>query len=98
MTTIFDLHLAQHCIETEVKRLHNRLISQYFKLKKPDAALEEKIEMLEKALKQFDFPMLRSTFSDLAGNNEQAVQLAVDSDGRYQIFSNNKLLYEIKIQ
>lgn len=71
------LDLNRHCVETEIKRLHNRAIFQYFKLDKEQGfktkqekqILENRIELLEQALKKFDFGFLRSKFATLAGHN-----------------------------
>jgi len=72
------LDLNKHCIETEIKRLHDRAIFQYFeqdKTKQEEQTLENRIELLEQALKKFDFGFLRSSCVTLAGHNNDDVIL-----------------------
>ena len=76
-----SLDLRKHCIETEIRRLHNQSIGAYFKAdanEKP--ALEPRIELLEKALKTFDFNHLRSTYPPLAGGGKAEVALVSESN------------------
>ncbi len=82
------LDLNRHCIETEIKKLHDRAIYQYFKIdkehgfktKQEKQTLENRIEFLEQALKIFDFGFLRSNFAALAGNNNDDVILSGEND------------------
>ncbi|MEZ4529026.1 MAG: hypothetical protein R2941_24200 [Desulfobacterales bacterium] len=74
MLTI-ELNLRRHCIETAVKRLHNRLLSEYFRSKGSDSESEEKLELLQKALNRFDFASLRTVHKELAGNSEARIVL-----------------------
>jgi len=81
------LDLRKHCIETEIKRLHNQSIGAYFKAdanEKP--ALEPRIELLEKALKTFDFDHLRSTYPPMAGGGEADVALVSEPDNDLCLF------------
>jgi hypothetical protein len=80
-----QLDLTTHCIETELKRLHNRILSRYFKLKSENASLEEQMEYIGKALKTLDFPFLRSRFPNLAGRSDKEVLLTVDEKGEMGI-------------
>ncbi len=76
------LDLSRHCIETEIRRLYNRSVSLYFKLKKEDPQLEAEIELLKTALERLDFPRLRSGHGELAGGQGNGVvELAADDDG-----------------
>jgi hypothetical protein len=74
-----SLNLAGHCIETEVKRLHEAAISRYFKGKDDKAALEAELLLLEKALSGFDFHLLRGRWSMLSGGDDQPVFLTWDA-------------------
>ena len=80
-----QLDLTKHCIETELKRRHNRLVSRYFKLKRKDLDLENKIDCIGKALNSLNFQFLRSHFSDLAGNSDKDILLSVDEKGEIHI-------------
>jgi len=76
------LNLSRHCIETEIRRLYNRSVSLYIKLKKEDPLLETDIALLKAALESLDFPGLRSGYSKLAGNQgNSVVELAANDDG-----------------
>ncbi len=70
------LNLKFHCIETEIKRLHNRAIFQYFKSDKNKNDIENRLELLQRAMEKFDFAMLRSRYAVLAGHNEENVILS----------------------
>ncbi len=83
---IVKLDLSKHCIETEIRRLYNRRLSDYIKLKRGDGQLETDIEMLKAALESLDFPKLRSGYRELAGHKgNSAIELAVKGDGRVAI-------------
>lgn len=74
------LDLSRHCIETEIKRHHNRCISAYFRKKGTGQTLENKLEMLQDALTLFDFSYLRTAYKELSGNSIAPITL--ESDGR----------------
>ncbi len=76
------LDLSRHCIETEIRRLYNRSVSLYFRLKRKDPQLEADIELLKAALEGFDFRRLRSGYGELAGGQDnRVVELVYDDDG-----------------
>lgn len=76
------LDLSRHCIETEIRRLYNRSISLYLKLKKEDPLLEADIELLKAALESLDFPGLRSGYGELACNpGNSVVELVAGANG-----------------
>lgn len=81
----FELDLEKHCIETALKRLHNRLISEYFKAKGAGPEIEKRIEVIGRVLTELDFSALRTRFPDLAGHTGSAVFLHVDANGRPRI-------------
>ena len=65
------LNLTKHCIHTEIKRLYNKTVSDYFIKKDADKnELEDKIELFKNALESFDFGKLRITCPELAGGGE----------------------------
>ncbi len=70
-----ELDLRKYCIETAAKRLYNRLLSEYFRNKGEDAETEEKLLLLQKALRQFDFPALRTARRELAGKSSARITL-----------------------
>ena len=81
-----QLNLSSHCIETEIKRLHERCISNYFKKSRACAALEEEIALLEDALTTFDFGTLRTRYPQLNGHNDASIALGPAENGRAQIW------------
>lgn len=83
-----NLDLSRHCIETEIKRLHNRLISAYFKKGGAEQELEDKIEILQKALTSFDFSYLRTAYEDLSGNCNASIRLESNDRSTPIIFIN----------
>ncbi len=90
------LDLEKHCIETEIKRLHNRAIEQYFRSERGRHEAEERIDLLQRALETFDFPLLRTVSVVLGGNNDAEVVLS-DEKGRQQpVISINGL--ELKLE
>ncbi len=76
-----ELDLTTHCIETATKRYYDRLLSEYFRTKGENAALEEKLDFLQKVLKGFDFSALRNLHSELAGRSNVQVALVYDGNG-----------------
>jgi len=75
-----ELDLRKHCIETAIRRLYNRFLSEYLQDRGDNPELEEKLTLLQKALKNFDFPSLRSAHRELAGESDARIALE-DSDG-----------------
>ena len=76
------LDLSRHCIETEIRRLYNRSVSLYIRLKKEDPVLAADIELLKAALEGLDFPGLRSGHGELAGKQgSRVVELVANDDG-----------------
>lgn len=82
----FELNLGRHCIETALKRLHNRLVSEYFKTKGENPEIEKKIECISLLLTELDFSFLRTRFPDLTGNTDKDVTLCIDSFGCPRIY------------
>lgn len=70
-----ELNLKKHCIETAIKRSRNRILSEYFRSKGDNTELEEKLNLLQEALSQFDFSALRTMYKELAGNSDSKVVL-----------------------
>jgi hypothetical protein len=79
MTTI-RLDLNKHCVETEIRRQYNRTLSAYFKSGADKRTLEEKIDILQRALETLDFKFLRSSYPTLAGNSDAEVILAGEEE------------------
>jgi hypothetical protein len=87
------LDLSTHCIETELKRLHNRFLSLYFKHGGKDIELEEKIQHICLALETLDFPSLRSRFPGLAGGCKDLFFLLFDEQGGIRIRQGTEDIY-----
>jgi len=71
-----ELDLSRHCIATEVKRRHNRRISDYFKGRGDSDAVEAEITLLTRALDELDLPALRGRHRLLAGGEVANVVLS----------------------
>jgi hypothetical protein len=67
ITMKIRLDLADHCIETEIKRRHETAMSRYFKRGKDKDAIEVELILLENALNAFDFDRLRGRWAVLSG-------------------------------
>ena len=76
-----QLNLKTHCLETEIKRLYEQAVRQYFKPHADKAALEETIDLLKKALECFDFRRLRSRYPALCGHTDARVVLVTGTEG-----------------
>ena len=87
-----QLDLTKHCIETALKRRHDRLISQYFKQKGNDLEIENQIEKIQSMLTSLDFSFLRSRYQDLAGNSQKSVVLSVDEKGKIDILIDGEAI------
>ena len=72
------LDLSKHCIETEVKRLHDGAISAYFRAEGDKQPFEQAIVSIRYALESIDFARLRVQYPPLAGNTNLHVSLSVD--------------------
>ncbi len=84
------LNLRKHCIETEIKKIYNRSVSQYFKSGTDKAQLEKQIDLLKTFLEKSDFSYLRSTYPELAGHSDADVTLKTDGQDRIIILLDDK--------
>lgn len=85
------LNLNHHCIETEIKRLYNRAISEYFKTGSDKNRLEKRVEMLKTALEESDFNSLRGKYPELAGHSDTDVILSKNNRNQIVITINRKI-------
>ncbi len=67
--------LSDHCVETEIKRLYNRRMGEYFRQKGECEGLLKIIAVLTAALKHLDFSQLRSAHPALSGKTKSRVVL-----------------------
>lgn len=67
--TSLTLDLSSHCILTEMKRRHSRLVSACLTGKEDPDLLEPQIELLVQALTQLDLPAMRGATPTLAGGD-----------------------------
>jgi hypothetical protein len=74
------LDLSRHCVETEVRRLYNRALSEYFRAGQDKSRIEQTIELTQHALQTFDFGRLRTTHAPLAGHSNAKVSLVRDGE------------------
>jgi len=73
-----QLDLSRHCIETDIRKQYNRLISNYFKSPRDREGIEKRISLLKHALETLDFRQLRNKHPKLAGNTADKVFLSWD--------------------
>ncbi len=74
------LLLKKHCIETEAKKMYERLIKQYFKkngLEEEKKQIESTLESLKFFLEHADFPKIRSAYPELSGTTGLSVTLRI---------------------
>jgi glutamate formiminotransferase len=71
-----QLDLSRHCIETDIRKQYNRLISNYFKSPGDRNGIEKRISLLKHALETLDFRKLRNKHPELAGNTDDKVFLS----------------------
>ncbi len=84
-----QLNLKTHCIETEIKRLYEQAVRQYFKPHADKAALEETIDLLKKALECYDFSRLRSRYPALFGHTDARVVLCTGTEEQFRLRIDN---------
>lgn len=75
---IIDLNLRRHCIETEIRQIHNRCMMSYFKNPDDRNRLSATIEILDLVMADWNFPALRSAYPELAGGGDSPVQLIAE--------------------
>ena len=92
------LDLSRHCIETEVRRLHERCIRDYFKQPADRSRLEAAIDLLLEALETFDFPALRACHPAMAGQTEHRAALDRDPQGNLRILVDDNPLADLPIK
>lgn len=90
-----SLTITRHCVQTEIKRQYNLLISNYFKLEKPEeiARSEAAIHILKTALESLDFGVLRSTYPELRGGGEDDVFLSAGTDDALFFIINGRKIH-----
>ena len=87
---IISLDLSKHCIETELKKIYNQSISEYFKKNSCHKNLDRQIENLKTVLTTLDFGRLRKEFPALAGHHDDEVILLFDSEDNAAILINGE--------
>jgi hypothetical protein len=99
MAAIFKikLDLGSHCIATETKKIYNQSVNELIRKKANDTHLEMMVDMLQAALEQFDFGMLRAKFKALAGGTDAEIALVLSGEKTIHISVNNKLLEPVAI-
>ena len=84
-----ELNLKHHCIETAINRLHNLLLTEYFKSRGSDSEAEAKLPLVKEAQKRFDFSFLRANYKELAGNSDARIVLTDNGKGMPGIAIND---------
>jgi len=87
-----QLDLSRHCIETELKRRHNRAVSDYFKAGPREKLLVEPIiDMVRSALETLDFARLRDRYRALGGGTHCKIVLSRDHDNLFLTIDGQRL-------
>jgi hypothetical protein len=89
------LDLSRHCIETEIRKQHNKALSAYFRMRGRDRALEARIEALENAQRRLDFMDMRHRHEELRGGGDADVRLHVEDDGHLQVILNGTIVVRV---
>ncbi|MDY6825395.1 MAG: hypothetical protein SWH68_16605 [Thermodesulfobacteriota bacterium] len=84
------LDLSDHCIQTETKRVYNRMVSRSLKSGDIDEATEAGIELLKEALETLDFPRLRSQHAALAGGGDDEVAISRNENDAIMVLINQE--------
>lgn len=87
---ILKLDITHHCIETAVRKMYNRSVSQYFKTGGDKEKLEKEIDILKNLLEKCDFTYLRRTHRELAGHCRADAAIITDAENRISIFLNGQ--------
>ena len=82
------LNLKKHCVETELKRLYNRSLSQYFKPGSNQKQIEKIIDVIKIVLENSNISNLRSKYPELSGNSEANIVLTTDRQDQVVILIN----------
>ena len=82
------LNLKKHCVETELKRLYNRSLSQYFKPGCNQKQNEKIIDVIKTVLENSNISNLRSKHPELSGNSEADIVLITDRKDQVVILIN----------
>jgi hypothetical protein len=82
------LNLKKHCVETELKRLYNRSLSQYFKPGSNQKQIEKILDVIKTVLENSNISNLRSKYPDLSGNSEADIVLTTDRQDQVVILIN----------
>jgi predicted nucleic acid-binding protein len=82
------LNLKKHCVETELKRLYNRSLSQYFKPGSNQKQNEKIIDVIKTVLENSNISNLRSKYPELSGNSEADILLSTDRQDQIVILIN----------
>ncbi len=88
------LNLKRHCIESEIKRIYEKLILSFFRTKefKEKTDIEKQIAFFERLLKDLDFGYLRSSYPPLSGGYDGPVKLVYDGRHAFLMFEEKKIL------
>ena len=82
------LNLKKHCVETELKRLYNRSLSQYFKPGSNQKQIEKIIDVIKTVLENSNISDLRSKYPELSGNSEANIVITTDRQDQVVILIN----------
>jgi len=81
MNVTVNIHIKNHCIETEARNEYRRLMDIYFSTDDLEGELDEKIELLRDFLEISDFPKLRTSDVRLSGGKEADVVIKRSGNG-----------------
>ncbi|MFP4031472.1 MAG: hypothetical protein ACLFTV_07920 [Desulfococcaceae bacterium] len=76
------LDLTRHCVETEIRRQHERTVAEALRPTAEPSAAETRLVWLRSALEGLDFPRLRSDHAALNAESRAEVALEISGDRR----------------
>jgi hypothetical protein len=85
MTGAVLLDLRHHCIATEIRRRYSKCLSGCLRGGAVSDETERELELLKKALETMDFPVLRSTYTELSGGTDANVCLGPGEGGAIRL-------------
>jgi len=79
---LVELDISEHCIETAARKEHQKLTCAVLEGTDLGAALEARIALLDRFLRETDLRRLRAEDPRLAGGSDVRMKLRLSADGR----------------
>lgn len=94
-----SLDLSRHCLETEIRRQHERTVAEALRPNADAAGTETRLVWLRSALDGLDFQRLRSDHPSLNAESQADVALEISGDlSRIQLRVDGKIAAEATLR